>query len=75
METWSHGYGYMEHGNTDIRHGNMEKCRHGDIKTGHGHDGHGDMGMETSTWRHAHRDMDMETWQSETENGSPDDFP
>jgi hypothetical protein len=41
METWKHG-------DTDMRHGNMEKSRHGD--------------MDTKTWRHGHGYMDMETW-------------
>ncbi len=39
METWSHGDGGIKHGDVDLRHGNMEKWRHGD------------MDMEKWTWR------------------------
>jgi hypothetical protein len=53
METWRHGDGDMEHGDIDIRRGNMDKWRHGEMEA----------------WRHGHRkhgDMDMETWKQET---------
>jgi hypothetical protein len=58
MDTWKHE-------NTDIRHGNTEKCIHGDIETGHRDMDietlNGDYEMETWTWRHGHGDMHMET--------------
>jgi hypothetical protein len=44
----------------------METCRHGhgdmDMETWTWRHGHGDMNMETWTWRHGHGDMDMEAW-------------
>jgi hypothetical protein len=57
---WRHG----KNGNIYMRHGNIEKWRHGhmDIETWKWRHGHGDIDMETWTWRHGHGNIDMETW-------------
>ncbi len=58
---------FRKHGDGETwRHGNMETCRRGDIKAWK----HGNM----QTWRRGHRDMVMEPWGHQTENGSPRRF-
>ncbi len=54
-----------KHGDIDVRHGKLEKWRHGhrdmDIEAWTGRHGQGNMDRETWKGIHGHGDMDMET--------------